>query len=232
MRYVALFLLWLPGAVLGQAEVSASLVSDPFYESYQPEVAVSGNVIVGVMTAAAAQAILDDSLILTATADAGDPSVCLTAASHDGIYSSRNQYRLPDADGGTVRLPYRSGLADVVRAYADGQIAVAAVTGDCTGGGSDYYVLSSINASTDDEIYVYLNSFGATDVFYQLGRDDDNDGAVEACDYISEGRRTTFDFVCNLGRPSGGDWLDVTLIRERFGREQPPVQLRIAGPSP
>ncbi len=231
MRCIALLVLWIPGAVLGQAAVPASLVSDPFYESYQPEVAVSGNVIVGVMTAAAAQAIIDDSLVLTASAGAGDKSVCLTAASHDGIYSSRNQYRLPDAADGTVRLPYRSGLADVVRAYADGQIAVAASTGSCEGGGSDYYVLSSINASSDDNIHVYLNSFGATDVFFQLGSDSD-DVPVEACEYISEGRRTTFDFVCNLGKQPGGEWIDVTLIRERFGREQPPVQLRITGPAP
>lgn len=231
MRCIALLVLWIPGAALGQAAVPASLVSDPFYESYQPEVAVSGNVIVGVMTAAAAQAIVDDSLILTATADAGDQSVCLTAASHDGIYSSRNLYRLPDAAAGAVRLPYRSGLADVVREYADGQIAATAAIGDCNGGGSDYYVLSSINASANDDIYVYLNSFGATDVFYQLGRDGD-DVPVEPCDYISEGRRTTFDFVCNLGKQPGGEWLDVTFIRERFGREQPPVQLRIAGPAP
>jgi len=230
VRCIALLVLWLPGAVLGQTAAPASLVSNPFYESYQPEVAVSGNVIVGVMTAAAAHALVDDSLVLTTTASTADKGVCLTAASNDGIYSSRNQYLLPDAASGAVRLPYRSGLADVVQEYA-GQIAVAAESGECNGGGSDYYVLSSINASSGDDIYIYLNSFGATDVFYQLGNGGDGI-PVEACDYISEGRRTTFDFVCNLGKQPGGEWLDVTIIRERFGREQPPVQLRIAGPAP
>ncbi len=225
MRFLLLPALLVPGLVMAEDPVAAELVSDPFVESYQPEVSVSGNVIVGVMTLAATQAILDDEISVNAIAADLPKQLCLKAASRDGIYTSKNVYQLPAAVTGAVRLPYRSKLADVVDDYASDEIALAATAGDCDSGSSDYYLLSSATSQADLDVVIYLNSFGATDVFYQVDAD------IEACDYISEGRRTTYDFICKMSPPASDEGVPVTIIRERFGREQPSVQLRIIGVS-
>jgi len=223
MRNVAILALLFATTAGAEEPATAELVSDPFLESYQPEVSVSGNVIVGVMTSAASAAIAADRIAVAAAGEAGG-TVCLRAASRDGIYTSRNVYALPATAAGDVRLPYRSRLADVVGGYADDEIALAATAGDCDSGSADYYLLSSTDDDAPSDVVIYLNSFGATDVFFAIG-----DGDVEPCDYISEGRRTTFDFICRLGDVDTGAGLPVTIIRERFGREQPPVELRIVG---
>ena len=70
---------------------------------------------------------------------------------------------------------------------------------------------------------MYLNSFGATDVFVEINEE------IEACEYISEGRRTTFDFICPLEISAGSGAVPITIIRERFGREQPSVSLTVIG---
>ena len=96
----ALFLA--PHAVAQQP--TATLVSDPFVESYQPEVSVSGSVIVAVMTRAAALAISRDMLTINAVTGDEPKRVCLRAASRDGIYTSRNVYQLPKNTAANIRL--------------------------------------------------------------------------------------------------------------------------------
>jgi hypothetical protein len=222
MRFASLAILFLSAFAAAQDRVAAKLVSDPFLESYQPEVSVSGNVIVGVMTATAAAAMLNDQVAIRSDG-LGDQTVCLRVTSRDGIYSSRNIYALPDGTAGSVLLPYRSKLADVVQAYAADEIAMAATAGECESGSADYFLLSGAAETGVAEIVVYLNSFGATDVFYQLASD------PVPCEYITEGRRTTFDFICRLGVVDTGDTIPVTFIRERFGREQPSIEVQIVG---
>ena len=223
MRIVTGMLLCMWSVVAAQDTVTAELVSDPFIESYEPEVSVSGNVVVGVMTTAVALAVVKDQIAINATAESGERQLCLKAASRDGIYTSRNVYAVPDGAAGNVRLPYRSKLADVVEDYGEHEIALTATTGDCDSGASDYYLLGSAAAGDTDSAVMYLNSFGATDVFVEIG------DSIETCDYISEGRRTTFDFICPLAVSAGDGAVAVTIIRERFGREQPSVSLRLIG---
>ncbi len=222
MRIGTLAIFFLSTYAAAQGPLSAELVSDPFVESYQPEVSVSGNVIVGVMTATAAAAMLNDEITVHSDG-AGGKNVCLRVASRDGIYTSRNVYSLPEAATGSVLLPYRSKLADVVRTYGADEIAMAATAGDCDAGSADYYLLSAAGETGSSDFVIYLNSFGATDVFYQLDAD------AQACEYLSEGRRTTFDFICRLGTVAEGDVVPVTIIRERFGRELPAIEMKIIG---
>lgn len=223
MRFISAMLLCACSVASAQDTVSAELVSDPFVENYEPEVSVSGNVVVGIMTTAAAAAITSDQVAVSASAEASGQRICLKAASRDGIYTSRNVYAVPDGAAGNVRLPYRSKLADVVRDYGEHEIALSATVGDCDSGASDYVLLGSTSTGESDAAVMYLNSFGATDVFVDI------DGEIEPCEYISEGRRTTFDFICTLNVSAGDGAVAITIIRERFGREQPSISLRLIG---
>ena len=223
MRIITGMLLCLWSAASAQNTVSAELVSDPFVENYDPEVSVSGNVVVGIMTTAVALAIANDQVAINATTESSGQQLCLKAASRDGIYTSRNVYAVPDRADGNIRLPYRSKLASVVGDYGEHEIALTATAGDCDSGASDYYLLGSSAGGQVDLAVMYLNSFGATDVFVEINE------AVAPCEYISEGRRTTFDFICPLDVSVGDGAVPVTIIRARFGREQPSISLRIIG---
>lgn len=214
-----------PLPVAAAEPLDAELLNDPFVEVYQPEVQVSGNVIVGVMSATAQDALSRDSLAVRSGSPGAE--VCVRATSNDGIYSSRNHYRLPGDSGDGVRLPYRSGRVDVLSDYGDGDIAVAVTLGSCEAAGSDaYLVADSVDGDPADPVLLQLNSFGATDVFVQASGSED----LIPCEYLTEGRRTTYDFVCTLDAGAGGADGTVTVIRERFGREQPAVVFRLAGP--
>jgi hypothetical protein len=210
--------------------ISAERLNDPFDEVYRPEVQVSGNVIVGVMSATAQDGLASDRLTVASDPAVGGVEVCLRATSNDGIYSSRNHYRIPDtALPVAVRLPYASGMEDVLAGYEEGQIAISVAAGDCAANaGGTYLVASSGDGNAEDPVLIYLNSFGATDVFVQTG----SDGAPQPCTYLSQGRRTTYDFICTLAptrSEAGSGGRQVTIIRERFGREQPAVVFQLVG---
>ena len=220
MRFITALLFCLWSVASAQDPEPATLVSKELQENYQPDVAVSGNVIVGVMTDVARGAIATNELALWAHAPAAGKFVCLKASSQDGIYTSRNVYQLPTNPDGRVPLPYESSMEDVVSQYRD-EIALAATTGECDSGSSDYYLVSKRGSGPAKNIVVYLNSFGATDAYVTTG-----DGE-EACEFISEGRRTSFDFICRLEATPALGPVKVTIYRERFGREQPEVAFRI-----
>jgi len=223
MRLISVVLLCVWSVASAQDTVSAKLLNDPFDENLEPEVSVSGNVIVGIMTIAAAAAITSDQVAVNASTEASGQRVCLKAASRDGIYTSRNVYAVPDGAAGNIHLPYRSRHAKVVRDFGKHEIALSATVGDCDSGGSDYVLLGSTSTDESDSAVMYLNSFGATDVFVEI------DGKTDPCEYISEGRRTTFDFICTLKVNAGDGAVPIKIIRERFGREQPSISLRLIG---
>ena len=223
MRVITLILLCSWSVASAQDTVSAELISDPFLEDYEPEVSVSGNVVVGIMTTAVALAIAKDQIAISATAESGGQQLCLRAASRDGIYTSKNVYAVPDGAVGSIRLPYDSKHTKVVREFVEDEIALTATAGDCDSGAMDYYLLGSAAASEGDLAVMYLNSFGATDVSVEI------DGVAKPCKYISEGRRIAFDFICPLDVSSGDGAVPIKIIRERFGREQPSISLRLIG---
>jgi len=223
VRVITLILLCSWSVASAEDTVYAKLVSDPLIEDYELEVSVSGNVVVGIMTTAVALAIVEDEIAINATAESGGQQLCLRAASRDGIYTSRNVYSIPGGAVGSIRLPYDSKHTNIVRDYAEDEIALTATAGDCDSGAMDYYLLGSAAASDGDSAVMYLNSFGATDVFVEI------DGVLKPCKYISEGRRIAFDFICPLEVSSGDGAVPITIIRERFGREQPSISLRLIG---
>jgi hypothetical protein len=208
----------------------------------QTEVSVSGNVIVGVMTLAAAGAITKDQLVVQSEANPKNQlvvqseanpkkdknQVCLRIASRDGIYTSKNAYELPNGESRPVHLPYDSNHPEQVELnVTDDRIALAATPGDCDSGSSKFLLVSGQDPTGPSEAVIYLNSFGATDVFYKLTQK--REDSPVACEYVTEGRRTTFDYICRLGSIAAGMSVDVTILRERFGRKQPSIVITIVG---
>ena len=220
MRLISAFLFCMSATAMAQEPVSAVPASDPLLETYQPEVSVSGNVVVGVMSASLANSILSNEISARSSVTSSD-ELCLRVASRDGIYTSKNTYTLPESPGGAVHLPYETKLDHVIEEYGMDEIVMAATVGDCDSGSAAYLLLAAVNDDTPSDVAIYVNSFGATDVFFEAGSD------AEPCEYISEGRRTTYDFICRIGQIAGDRNQDVTIIRERFGREQPAVELTI-----
>jgi hypothetical protein len=212
--------------------VRATLLGE-LSERYQPEVAVSGSVIVGVMGAAAVTDLAGDRLTVRAPADLENRRVCLRVTSRDGVYSSENRYELP-ATGlpGDVALPYASQHEKVIRSFSGTEVAMTASAGECDDAEAGYLVVGAPKSTGD--VTIFVNSFEATDVYWSIdspktegeGTDEAND-----CQEITEGRRTTFDFHCRVPRPADLDPFTVRIERERFGRPQPEVAVRILGTS-
>ena len=175
------------------------------------------------MSGSAQAALLNDRLQVNVGEGLGGTEVCVRATSNDGIYSSRNHYRLP-ADADQAHLPYASGMSNVLEGFAPGAIAVSISQGSCESlSGDVFLVAGSLDDGDAPPVTVYLNGFGATDVFFAL----DDSGELSSCEYIDEGRRTTYDFLCNLGELTGAS--SVTIVRERFGREQPEITFELIG---
>ena len=211
----------LPGMATPAPPLEAELVG-AFFETEQVDVAVSGSVVVGVTSTSVQGGKSVGSLLLLHAA--GDPQVCLTMLSRDGVYYSRNTFRLPDAGAGqAVRLPYRTNLRDRLGNYEAADLAIRANAGRCQFSTNLYYVLGSASDQAPGAIRVFVNSFGATDVFYRSAAQ----GLEGVCTPIAEGRRTSFDYWCDIPRPSGGERVDVGIERERYGREMPTVTLTL-----
>ena len=121
----------------------------------------------------------------------------------------------------------RSNHEEQLKSYLkDDKIALAATAGDCDSGSSDlFFVLSAGNQTEPSEVVIYLNSFGATDVFYRA-----------RC--RRQSRASTFRKVGAQRMTISVGWTRlrmanryfvVTIIRERFGREQPSIVITIVG---
>lgn len=221
---IGLCLLLLSATGQSAEPATAQLLSEPFLETYQPEVEVSGNVIVGVMSPTAQAALIDDRLGVQVSEALGGGEVCLRATSNDGIYNSRNHYRLPETPG-RAHLPYASDMNEVLIGFQPGELAVSIARGDCESTAtSAYLVASTVDDAETVPVTIYLNGFGATDVFFAYAGEEE----LRSCEYITEGRRTTYDFFCTLELGNGGEET-ITLVRERFGREQPEITLNLIG---
>ncbi|MFO7542413.1 MAG: hypothetical protein R6W97_06320 [Thiobacillus sp.] len=222
LSLVALALM--PSAAHPSPPFIAKLDRDHFFESNSPDVNVSGSVIVGVLGNNASGGDSIQGLQLTnpvSPRETSDSPVCLTVQSRDGAYFSRNTFNLPGGSGGNlVRIPYdKSKFLDKLKRYSRNELAMLATPGKCENKTNGYYVIDAAATKPPESIRVFINSFGATDVFYRAGG-----GSFVPCTPISEGRRTSFDYWCDVPWPRGGK-LNVDIQRERFGREMPAVAL-------
>lgn len=202
-----------------------------FDESIRPEVSVSGSVIVGVAAASALSGEALDAALVNLPAELDTSELCLNVVSRDGIYYSRSIYELPAGAGGrAVRLPYKAGpRGDMPRSYGDTELALSAKLGSCDDIREQFLIVSAPGGSGAQPVRVYVNSFGATDVFLAGA----GGAALGDCTYIKEGRRTTFDFWCDIPADAVQQLPAAFVIeRERFGREQPHAEVTLLGTIP
>jgi len=200
----------------------AELAGD-FHETVQEDVAVSGSVVVGV---AATSALSGEATLAGLVIPASEDSICLTVLSRDGVYFSRNTYRMPDgamAGGGTlVVLPFDGTKErDLISHYPLGDLAVRASPVGCEQSSGTYLVAT--NGSEFDTIDVLVNAFGANAVYYRTA-----DGAEADCDEFTEGRRTSYDYRCTIPVDVlGTGHRQLTIERERYGRPLGKVQIEL-----
>jgi len=229
-----MWLLFAPTASAdGIAVATLNSADHRLHETHEPEVNVSGNVIVGVMATSAGAGLAADLLGMR-TPEPGKLQVCLRVTSRDGAYMSRNEYSVELAEATVFRLPYDSTMRDVLDSYAtqDGAIAVSATAGDCAAAATaGFYVPAKLdpdNAALDaGTVTIFINGFDATDVYYQVtgtGPDD-----IIDCHYIEEGRHTAYNFSCvvpvELLDDAGTGQIEIS--REIYGRELDPVTVRL-----
>lgn len=215
----------LPATTVSAEPYVAELVGE-FFETEQVEVAVSGSVIVGVCSTNACGGSSVQRLQLRHAPSPADGLVCLTMLSRDGIYYSRNTFRLPkDSVGRIVRLPYGATTRGKRLAnYLGEDLAIRASAGSCERSTNEYYVLDASATQPPRSIRIFVNSFGATDVFYRVA----GNQPQASCVPIDQGRRTSFDFYCDIPWPLGGnERLGVNVDRERYGRAMPEVKLTV-----
>jgi hypothetical protein len=224
-RLALITLALMPFAAQATPPHVAKLVGS-FHESEAVDVKVSGSVIVGVSSINAVGGKAVQSLQLLHAPSPANRQVCLTMQSRDGVYYSRNTFELPpESAGSVVRIPYdRSSRLASLAKYGREELAIRATAGNCERNTNEYYVLDASASRPPDLIRIFVNSFGATDVFFSAGAR----GKPAACTHIGEGRRTSFDYWCDIPWPRGsGDKLDAEILRERFGREMPAVALTL-----
>ena len=215
-----------PNFVLAQSPIQAVLKGD-FYERMNPDVDVSGSVLVGISTGDSFNGTDLKALAISATGSVD--AVCLTVQSIDGVYASRNEYTISSLNDMTitVRLPYdQSAFLDELTRYRDGELALAVYEGGCNQGKTDLRAIpvARLDALTTKDLRIYVNSLGATDVFVGVDQ-------VEGHCRLVTGRSTLFDHICDIDlallKPSA-EGHRVLIERERFGRVLPSTSVRIS----
>jgi len=227
LSVLALLLVTQP-AVCGEfLEAKLDNANKVFHEVHEPEVNVSGNVVVGVMSTSAGDALRKDALGIQPS-ETGDKKICLKVTSRDGAYMSQNEYSVNVTALKPIYLPYQSDMEKIIKGYEQqGAIAVSATIGDCEHSAkADFYLPAKLdkgNAQLNTgNLSIYINGFDATDVFYHIAGSD-SDQLID-CNYIEEGRHTAYNFSCEitgeqLDKPGP---LEIKILREVYGRELVP----------
>ena len=202
----------------------------PFHETVREEVDVSGTVVAGV---AATAALSGEAALSGLMVPGGSEAICLTLLSRDGVYYSRNGYRMPvNSADAMVVLPYADFTKERERIsrYSAGDLAIKVTPGSCDQAPATYLVPATDAPS--GSVDILINAFGANDVYFLAP-----DGSEGECMEFTEGRRTSYAFRCrvpveSLG-PSGNGRKQVIIEREIYGRplKQVTVELQLE-PSP
>lgn len=226
--YVAVVLLLGLIAPLAHA-ADARLKKNPFWESVQPDVDVSGMVVVGLTSQSMVSGRDLPRIEIRPPHNMAGRDVCLTVQSRDGVYFSRNTYVLPTTiDDNAINLPYdQSRELALLRKYPARHLGIAVTEGDCANPGKRLLKPYAPNEPADGRLDVMINGLGATDVFYSVSKTAVNG----VCDALRDGRTTVFDFWCRISVPHATNAQDmkIRIERERYGRELAPATLIVMG---
>ncbi|KAA0911504.1 hypothetical protein [Pusillimonas sp. ANT_WB101] len=196
-----------------------------FNETISQDVVVSGAVIVGVSDNSVIDGKALGSLAIISEANSAASEVCLSVLTRDGVYMASNQYVFPPdtQPGDIVLLPYKKSLQlPFLAKYANLEVAVQAANGSCDAPTGNTYVVHRSDSAEQHQLRLYINSFNATDVYASFS----DQNAVDCVPV--EGRRTSFDYVCNVDVPAAlKGAAEVTIEREIYGRELPKASVTV-----
>lgn len=208
-----------------------ALVVGEFEEHFSNEVSVSGNVIAGLMlTSLAPPQPKDFSPLIWVPSNFNEEQfVCLSVVSQDGVYSSRNTYKLPSSETSTLisadysKSKYKALLTESSRTFA-----LKAKQGNCLQNGNNTYFLTSSSRSTaKEQLQLFVDSLGATDVVV-AARGGDRKISKGHCRALSGERKTGFDYSCLIPLPpeANGEFT-VKVQRLKFGRKMPSITIKV-----
>ncbi|MCB1684157.1 MAG: hypothetical protein KDI31_06720 [Pseudomonadales bacterium] len=213
-RLIPLLLGWMVTLEAQAATPIQAELSGPFHEVVQEEVSVSGTVVVGV---AAAGALSGPATLAGLIMPTSAGQICLTVLSRDGVYYSRNSYNVPEGsptEGDIlVQLPFEgTRRRELLAGYAEGELAVLATPCACDAATTTYLVAGG--PTEVKAVDILINSFGANTVYYRTA-----EGFEADCTEFTEGRRTSFDYRCEIPAAALGSGRQaLTIERERYGR--------------
>jgi len=217
-----------------QEILKATLVEeeDSFLERYDPQVNVSGHVVVGVMAASAASRLATDELKLLPSelvVARESRDVCLRVSSQDGVYATTAHYNLPaGAEKNAVHLPYPSKYKEVVGSFKTNQVAISATAGSCSEPTNDYVVVGAADDATPGSVHIYVNGMDATDVSARIKAGETWNDANE-CRKVKAAQQRAYEYLCRIDLPDDETAHDVQILRERWGTPQPTVEIKVDG---
>jgi len=219
---VALLLCSAVAAAEGAGTLRAELAG-PFHESVQEDVAVSGAIVVGV---AAPAALSGPATLGGLMVPMVGEQICMTVLSRDGVYYSRNDYRVPGASDAVassfVLVPYEgTQQRELIGSYGEGELAIRVTPGSCAQDPGKFLVPS--RASEYQAVDLLINAFGANAVYFRTA-----DGTEADCVEFTQGRRTSYDYRCSIPVTAlDTDSRVVIVERERYGRPLGEVEVEL-----
>ncbi|MGD9918352.1 MAG: hypothetical protein AB7U46_10045 [Paenirhodobacter sp.] len=174
-----------------------TLIENPFNEVVRKGTEISGARLVGFL--AAPQGRPEGDAVAVAAAIPPDwqgQELCLKIVSADGLYESRNAYRVaPGWSGGRTALSYPSTHAREALAYPGSQIAGLVSLGDC---GQPQAQVAPIywGRNAAGGLAVLLNTARSDETFLTFPDQPDQDDVT--CEPVATELRTAFDTRCDL----------------------------------
>lgn len=208
----------------------AHLKYKAFHEVLQPDVNVSGTVIVGLSADDLVDGDALEHIRIRPPSQWAGGEVCLSVVSRDGIYIARNTYVLPDPLGtNDIGLSYRqSRNLSLLKQYPARHLGILVQQGDCVAPGKLMLrPYARAHEAPWGSVSIMVNGLGATDVFYAV-----DESVTGRCEMLRDGRTTVFDFWCSIPEISDetglADTVDIQIERERYGRELPAATITLS----
>ncbi|MEQ9696018.1 hypothetical protein [Shimia sp. SDUM112013] len=193
-------------------------------ERFTEAAKISGNVLAGFQVRGSPAPDLPSVLVWVPASWAGH-DVCLQAVSQDGRYEARWPYQVETTwTGGFAEVPLVTDYASFLSGARFTDFASALHKGGCASDRGEVAVVSwntsAPNVSTP--AYLWINSFGADEVFLVLNDRDEVD-----CIPSTGSQAIAYDFQCALDGGQIGKDATVEIVRLKSGRLQPSDKIRL-----
>ena len=218
---------------IGAQSAEVAAVVGEFDEHFSQEVPVSGNVVAGLMFKPDENTAGSDfkPYVQLPKAEKNIDMFCLSVVSQDGVYSSRNSYRVPEVGESNVLFAdYSQTKHSEILNNHKIPVALKVQPGQCGDTAPNTYLPSGTgDSAASSGLLLMIDSLGATDVLV-AARGQDRRIVRGKCKSLEGERKTGFDFKCDLPIAANGDGaIEIKIQRTRFGRKMPPVSISVDG---